>query len=174
MNGRMILSVCMLAAMLAVSGCLTTSLPSGPAAVTENGTSDDPSANRPIAMTTESRLVAAAKLQPTKGNVVAGEVEFYDRKSGVLVVGIAWGMDPASTYTSLLHDPASGCSVASPKAEKVGEWEVARNGVGTLKIVVPSVSQAALFSFSTISLRRDGRASGPAADVCACGQLEFR
>jgi len=166
MRSIMMVGVCLLAG-ATLAGCQNSGFLAAPVAA------DDPSGNIPIAASSETVLIAAAKLVDLDGKIM-GQVEFYDRGDALIVTGAASGMNPALGYASAVHTAASGCGEVTADTVKLGEWRVDKSGVGRIKVLIPTLTRTTLRSYATVSLMEEAPSPGVTPEVIACGQIRFR
>ncbi len=123
---------------------------------------------------------ASAVLHPIEGSRIRARIELIDRGNpvdGLVVRGIANGLDPKTTYLSLVYDAGStpgGPSACLPEAGGdlnaeemfLGIWIVDPAGNGTLFVTKTGPSYVALSRIGTISVRESFDRS-----LKACGRV---
>jgi hypothetical protein len=115
----------------------------------------------------EEPATADAHIRPIDKSGIEARVAFLDTGSampGLVVSGIAKGLDPTQKYFSLIYDngsvavgptacePTSNGSVNGPQMP-VGFWNVNKDGTGTLFAIKSGPSYAKIGTFRTISIR---------------------
>lgn len=156
------------------AGCNTATSPSDSYTDTESR----PDLSRPQGLTqgAKTRVSAAAKLRPSDGVQMYGEISFHEQNGELVVVASASGMDPKQEYVSVLHErsPVAGDTcVTTGRSVTLGPWSVSKLGRGTMKVIVKSQSLDPLTMFASVSVQRVPTAGNSSAVVDACGRLVF-
>lgn len=157
-------------------GCLSDSGPTAPATGSEGAR--PPAIGVGITAGAGPTAFAAVRLRPHGATGVEGQIEFFETKSGVLAVGEARKMDPASRYVTMLFDELSsgngdGCVAGTgPAPYEIGRWRVDGAGRGSIKVFL---DPALLGEFARIGTASVHRLDGPGPSVSAlvaCGRVE--
>jgi Cu-Zn family superoxide dismutase len=121
---------------------------------------------------------ATAKLQPTKGNAVAGQVTFTQQGDHVLVAGEVSGLAPNSDHGFHIHekgDCSSGDGLSTgghfnPTGKPHGGHESAEHHAGDLQSLKADANGVARFSYTSTGIS----VGAGATDVIGRGLIVHR
>jgi hypothetical protein len=129
----------------------------------------------------------SAQLAEIDSSGIQARVVFLDsgsRQNGLVVSGVATGLDPNQFYISLLYDTGStaegpaACLPTGPGITPgqmiVGLWRVAANGTGTLFAIKNGDSYVPLRNVGTMSIRVVLGPAPQGAVLEACGRVRRR
>ncbi len=156
------------------AGCLNESGPTAPTA-SEVFT---PGGQSGVTSSAGSAPFAAVKLTPRGASRIEGQIEFFETDLGVMAVGIARKMDPASRYVTVLFDELSSSdgdacvSNAGPVPYEIGSWRVNRYGRGQLKVVLDPVLLGDFSRIGAASLHLQVGPAHAASELLACGRVK--